>query len=145
MKKNKSQVSNVVAFRSIIIIIDRFPSSFLSDRKRRKKKCHRSFVVRTRARSLLFPLSFDVYRIVWSSLVNANRHLIICLSIDVHVIWRQFEEKRKNITMDQLYKQKILQLSSAWSYWPLSIPSTRTCSKKWSDIDRDRLISNRTI
>lgn len=37
MKKNKSQVSNVVAFRSIIIIIDRFPSSFLSDRKRRKK------------------------------------------------------------------------------------------------------------
>jgi hypothetical protein len=42
----------------------------------------------TRVPSLLFTstIYIYVYRIVWSSLVNANRRLIICLSIDVHVI-----------------------------------------------------------
>jgi len=67
--------------------------SFISE------KSHRSFIVRTRAPSLLFPstIYISVYRIIWSSLLNANRHLIICLSIDVHVSFFSPKDRRSKI------------------------------------------------
>jgi len=58
--------------------------SFISE------KSHRSFDVRCMHAHIVVihinNIYLYVYRIVWWSLVNANRRLIICLSIDVHVI-----------------------------------------------------------
>jgi len=112
IKKGTSQVI-VVAFvqsslASRFLFLTAFSFSFLLI-SFISKKSHRSFIVRTRAPSLLFTstIYISVYRIVWSSLVNANRHLIICLSIDVHVSFFSPKNRRNKIEKTSQWENRI--------------------------------------
>jgi hypothetical protein len=79
--------------------------SFISEKSHRSSdvRCMHAHIVVIHINNIYL----YVYRIVWWSLVNANRRLIICLSIDVHVILfgtkktrRGGTNDRKNITMN---------------------------------------------
>ena len=88
----RHRLRSIIVIRFFWPLFSLFQISFISS------KSHRSFLVRTRAPSLLFTstISLCTERIVWSRLVNGNWRLIICLSIDVHVIWFSPTRERTN-------------------------------------------------